>query len=98
MTCAGPSTTTCLIGSGAELWSTSDAVRTARGGGVGVSVGVGEGVAVGVGVGVGVHGLGEQVGVAVGEIVAVGLGVGVGVAAAAMTTPRVPVFISCVKL
>jgi hypothetical protein len=93
--CAGPSTTTCLINSGDDVGSISEAVSTALGGGVGVGVGVtvgvdvGVGVAVGVGVGHGVdvHGEGEQVGVQVG--VDVGVGVAVGVAAAAITTPRV---------
>lgn len=41
VTCAGPSITTCLMGSGDDAGSTSDAVSTARGGAVGVGVGVG---------------------------------------------------------
>lgn len=81
---AGPSTTTCFIGSGAEPGSTNDAVKTARGGGVAVGVGL----AVGVGVGV--------VGVEV--AVGVGVAVAVGVAAAAITTPRVLLLPDCVKL
>src|ERR1043166_4897145 len=89
VTCAGPSITMCLINSGGDPESISDAVRTVRGGGVGVGVGVGVpvgvGVGVGVGLGVGVSGVG--VGVAVG--VGVGVAVGAGVAAEAITTPRV---------
>ena len=41
VTCAGPSTTTCLINSGGDAGLINVAVSTALGGGVGVGVGVG---------------------------------------------------------